>query len=804
MAAKLVNNVKIAVQNTGTGALQLGSAIEGYRGVEALTNGEIYSYSIRQNAAFEYGRGTYLSSGRQFLRQPLGSSDGGTAINLASGAEIAFTPLAEDLEAVNLTASAQLAAQEAQADAAQVAIDRNRVETIANTGVGKVYPTWSALSVVTGAANDGAIVVDADTGTHTDPVVGGTVANAGVYRYSTSPAGWQWVSASTATQVAASATSAAANAAILSQFITPPSGYLSLLTVELADTVNGVAVTLPTNLTVRRFGRDSVSRFQCDFAAFDGASTYTPAFYAENGGGGYGNYQFVTGQTGPKSYDALCADASLGVPVGTVIGKIYVSDISGPFGSELNTDIAWSVGGMYPTKLQSTTVDLQRINEGAKKAIAAQSAMFNPTATDGYATLLFGDIVGIGDPNDDYFLNYTIDNYGGTTLYDFNIYLCSTKLGGAVVARKEYRTTNDPTIEFSSRPTIQLTLVTDGTPTSGDVGTSCFITMNWAALDFSRRVHTSYTNASATGIKRGKLKGSEDRRIVFLAKRCPYADYVTVKPSGGDFATVTAAMHAIENSTDFVGGTITRSSYPTSDRCGEERPVLVEVTGTLTEQPGEFFVSTPNGDIWQSQLRLPHGVILRTRPDTIIRRTNTGHGTPAVEMSFTSRLEGSGTIETLDFGYAVHVDNFNKITRGYRRLTTYIGELLIRSGGTNLTSLIGVGISDDQYLMLDGTTLQLNGSGRTTDVFILAHTTPGCVLPATIHLRNVNSNQPAIGGSSLLLSLLKSDVQTARHNVIVENSECTKIDAGTNAGGNIGFIKRGSLAGITYPSGLNP
>lgn len=97
MAAKLVNNVKIAILNTGTGALQLGSAIEGYRGVEALTNGEVYSYSIRQNAAFEYGRGTYLASGQQLLRQPGFSSDGGPAINLQPGAQVSFVALAEDI-----------------------------------------------------------------------------------------------------------------------------------------------------------------------------------------------------------------------------------------------------------------------------------------------------------------------------------------------------------------------------------------------------------------------------------------------------------------------------------------------------------------------------------------------------------------------------------------------------------------------------------------------------------------------------------------------------------------------------------
>jgi hypothetical protein len=55
------------------------------------------------------------------------------------------------------------------------------------------YTTWSILSGVSGSAGQGAEVIPADTGTHTDPVVGGTVANAGLYVWSASPAGWKWV-----------------------------------------------------------------------------------------------------------------------------------------------------------------------------------------------------------------------------------------------------------------------------------------------------------------------------------------------------------------------------------------------------------------------------------------------------------------------------------------------------------------------------------------------------------------------------------------------------------------------------------
>lgn len=51
--------------------------------------------------------------------------------------------------------------------------------------------TWAALVALSGSsAGQGAEVLDSDAGTHTDPVAGGTVANAGRYSWSVSPAGW--------------------------------------------------------------------------------------------------------------------------------------------------------------------------------------------------------------------------------------------------------------------------------------------------------------------------------------------------------------------------------------------------------------------------------------------------------------------------------------------------------------------------------------------------------------------------------------------------------------------------------------
>lgn len=85
------------------------------------------------------------------------------------------------------------AASETAAETAQAGAESARDEAL-QYGAMDVYATWTALAAATGmAAGDFAAVIASDTGTHTDPVVGGTVDNAGYFRYDDSPAGWERV-----------------------------------------------------------------------------------------------------------------------------------------------------------------------------------------------------------------------------------------------------------------------------------------------------------------------------------------------------------------------------------------------------------------------------------------------------------------------------------------------------------------------------------------------------------------------------------------------------------------------------------
>jgi hypothetical protein len=110
--------VKIAVTSIGTSTLSLGDAVTGFRGVSALLDGEIYSYTIQQDAKYEYGRGTYIASGHRFARAPINSSAGGAAIDLTANAVVSLVFLGEDI--TQLLGEAGLVQAVKDAGAAQI------------------------------------------------------------------------------------------------------------------------------------------------------------------------------------------------------------------------------------------------------------------------------------------------------------------------------------------------------------------------------------------------------------------------------------------------------------------------------------------------------------------------------------------------------------------------------------------------------------------------------------------------------------------------------------------------------------
>ena len=99
--AVLANRVRVATATTGTGTITLGAAESGFRSFAdgGIANGAIVSYVIEDGANFEFGWGTYSSTGPTLARTTIhGSSNAGAAINLSGSAKVFISPLKEDLQ----------------------------------------------------------------------------------------------------------------------------------------------------------------------------------------------------------------------------------------------------------------------------------------------------------------------------------------------------------------------------------------------------------------------------------------------------------------------------------------------------------------------------------------------------------------------------------------------------------------------------------------------------------------------------------------------------------------------------------
>lgn len=94
----LVDRVKITVLSSGIGPFQLGAAVPAYRGVEALTDGSIYSYATEAGTNYEAGTGTYVAATNTFVRSPQISSASGAPVAFPANIQLNFTVLAADIQ----------------------------------------------------------------------------------------------------------------------------------------------------------------------------------------------------------------------------------------------------------------------------------------------------------------------------------------------------------------------------------------------------------------------------------------------------------------------------------------------------------------------------------------------------------------------------------------------------------------------------------------------------------------------------------------------------------------------------------
>jgi hypothetical protein len=127
------------------------------------------------------------------------------------------------------------------------------------------YALYAQLAATTAAAGVLGEVPSTDTGSHTDPVVGGTVANAGIYKYVTgSLNGWQRIYDSEANVASAAAVAADSSAARAAD-------SLSQL---LSSNFSGVGAT-----ALAKIALDQIFTLQADISLLKNTATVSPAVW---------------------------------------------------------------------------------------------------------------------------------------------------------------------------------------------------------------------------------------------------------------------------------------------------------------------------------------------------------------------------------------------------------------------------------------------------------------------------------------------------------------------------------------------
>lgn len=441
---------------------------------------------------------------------------------------------------------------------------------------------------------------------------------------------------------------------------------------------------------------------------------------------------------------------------------------------------------------------------------------FERTATDRYAKgLIKGGVIGGGDPDDTYWINYETIYFPGVPLWRASFRIHSERYGQEV-GRAGVSYATDPTGNLPA--SLYLTLRADGAlPDNGlpgledwpdyDPGITAMIDLDWTAVDWTKAL-TTYTDGAATGIRAEHVRTAEAMVNEWLSDEGPRWHQRITVGAAGDFPTVVAAMQHIANPTAAGTPQLNRTTYPHSRFCCPERPVLVEVIDAAhTEEITSYSYLGLN----QSNLLIPHGCILRLRPDTVLwMERPPGNSAPLAEASFTCRIEGGGQLDQRGEGYVLHIDNFGGLSKPggatpnlVRRPLVFVSkDVQLRYRQDRVTPNIGGGTADGSYYLFDGVRALRDLNTSQTDPYFF-HNTPDETVPCTIHFRRCTHNQTETG-SIAALKVSKSAAGSIRHKLIVEDCDFAKIEVDNSAGGGAGFRRVGKLSGATVTGTLDP
>lgn len=279
----------------------------------------------------------------------------------------------------------------------KTATDQGAFWVAIDSTTGNAPPTLPATSnaywrlITATPAGQLAQVPTTDAGTHTDPVVGGTVPNTGIFRWSTSPVGWERIYDTDAALGAGYAQAASASADLAQQAADDAQDAATALTGSLTgieDKVGGSPGYTPT-----RIGNPLVPG-SAAFAGYAFIADQNPTVaagpletleqYVQTVGSGANTMFFVSGEAGNYTVEAvypltgLTAGANVIPKTGQRVGAGWRVGFWVPSGGALPgyTTVAPGGGGAHATVLGSAPTVGQSLSLASSDALLAIGATY--------------------------------------------------------------------------------------------------------------------------------------------------------------------------------------------------------------------------------------------------------------------------------------------------------------------------------------------------------------------------------------------------------------------------------------------
>jgi len=491
------------------------------------------------------------------------------------------------------------------------------------------------------------------------------------------------------------ASNVAAVAARETGYIAPPSASSALYRIERVEvfqSVNGAAITLPTLFCVREMGRDAVSngRFRMRFASFDGTSTFVQVL-REGGAGHNGTFLPVPAGSfeGRRWIDLVTLNTDLGVPSGRVVGRALVNFGGGEvFGTYAGT-ILYSVGGLYPVLVQNGPQFSNDAAEVANSALALtddHKLPFDDSVTATAIRRLVRDVrLYNADPTHQYVISVLAVETFSTPLTRFRMTIRDITAGVDVCTVARTVSSQPGFAAFKATLQSPVKLTSSGLSPAVNTGVYAVVHLDWSAVsNFFSFGSNTYTLA---GISPERVYADDD--IADYLDSDHVHEVITVGASGADYTTLRAA---VESTYSWITGATPVSSAPICDRACYHHRVLIRLIDDATYNA--TFLQIPE---WVEIQGNGYG-------RTFIGRESTDPDA-MLEMHLCGKLRDLTIISATHPEYCIHSDDFNRNATGGAAQNRFIRQSFkrIRMQGAAGHSgfLFGGGLSAGQHILMD-------------------------------------------------------------------------------------------------------